>query len=72
MCMIRKCFQVQDGAIIVVAAAATTVTTVYNLYVYRDLGEGSWHFLRCWTEGFELCRSAKGRRQVRPGLGEIA
>lgn len=71
--MIRKCFQVQDGAIIVAVAAATTVTTVYNLHIYGDLGEGSWpNFLRCWTEGFELCRLAKGRRQVRPGLGEIA
>lgn len=46
--MIRKCFQVQDGAIIVAVAAATTVTTVYNLHIYGDLGEGSWpNFLRC-------------------------
>lgn len=48
VCMIRKCFQVQDGAIIVAVAAATTVTTVYNLHIYGDLGEGSWpNFLRC-------------------------
>lgn len=60
------------GGAIIVVAAATTVTIAYNLYIYWDLGEESWHFLRRSTEGLELYILPKGRRQDIPGVGEIA
>ena len=64
MCMIRKCFQVQGGSI---AAAAAATTTVYSC---TSEGLASEHFGNM-NEELELCRSAKGRRQVIAGLEEI-